>query len=203
MDRPSVLLSGYKGVEYTRQRAAYLRRRFAFLVDDFGCEEVPAQQDDEVRFRNATTLVILLAQWEGPYVGFDRAADSAGRRYGSIDLWGLMKVRKSPRLDEISREPLPAIDKFEFLARALPECAADVMRGDFSIAPQVEGWWRDERRETEEWRERVELQNVEARAAAAFRQGDFAAVVSILTPCEARLSDVQLRKLDIARRRSR
>src|SRR3954471_24832551 len=112
------------------------------------------------------------------------AAVPANWQRGAIPLLGLMKVRRSPRLDQRSREGGPMIDWFEVYADGLRECAADVLRGDFAVEPEVRRRVAEYHRQRAEWWDNLTMQGVEAKAADALRRKDYRAVVAALEPHE-------------------
>ena len=141
----------HAAVKEFRTRAAV---DFGFLVDELGFRKEPVPQGKNqfsVRYVNATTRIVV----EGINWGANArvAFGSAGplERFEDFDLLDLVAVRcpgQQPSEMEMARSQL---DQLELLAKILRTCGAEVLRGDLSVAPQiqeirrqrVEQWERD------------------------------------------------------------
>lgn len=199
MEPPSKALAHLTGDHHIAGLLDYLRRLFGFLVDVYGCVELPPSAESELRLANASTLVVVRSEWEGPWIAFDRAFQPVDPEDGALPLWVVMVIRNSKY--GIWQSSMPSIDRFVEFAHAIPECADDILRGDFTIEPEVERFCRERARQRRERERRLDLDSAISRADAAFRGKDFRGVVAHLSSHEAELSPAQKAKLAYACRR--
>lgn len=198
MQPPSQALAHLTGREYEEGLLNYLRELFRFLTDDYGFVETPPIASRELRLKNASTLIVIKNEWEGPWIAFDRASEPKNREYGSLPLFVIMTIRNS-EFAVSHREPM--IDKFVRYAKAIPECAEDVLRGDFSIEPEVLRQIDKRREEKIEWERMLHLRPLIAQADEAFRKKDYKTVVDCLAPVQSDLPAAQTAKLAYAQRK--
>lgn len=195
---PSKALSHLTGRDYEVGRLDYLRALFGFLTDVYGCHLLPSIQTDELRYTNATTLVVIKCEWEGPWVGFDHASEPRDVQYGALPLWVIMVIRESRY--RISQPNMPMIDKFLDYAHAIPECASDLLQGDFSVEPAVVEFCHERRKQRIQWELKLHMDSAIARAGDAFRNKQFEKVIEYLSPFQDKLPKAQAAKLAYARR---
>jgi hypothetical protein len=139
----------HPAVKEFRARAA---ADFRFLVTEFGFreEKVPRGKNAfSVRYVNATTRVIV----EGINWGANArvAFGSAGppEHFEDFDLLDFVSVRcpgQQPSEAEMARGQL---QQLELLAGILRRCGAEVLSGDFSVAPQIH---EIRRQRVEDWK---------------------------------------------------
>ena len=155
----------------------------------------------QVCYRNDTTLV----QVEGMNWGYGVAVSLGPRRPGifrrenTFPLWPIVKLRKPDLYETLSVGDQLA--QLAAHARALRECAEEVLRGDFGIRAEVNrliGEAAGQRSELKEWRYRTAVEE----ANKAFRAKDYPRVVDVLAQHENRLSPAQRGKLEHAKRQS-
>lgn len=197
MEPPSKALAHLTGDDYERGLLKYLRKLFHFLKADFDFKEVPPTQQSELRFTNGSTLVVIRSEWEGPLVALDRAQNPRDANYGALPLWAIMTVRDSPNLYS---ESMPMIDKFVKWAELMPKCASDILRGDFSIEPEVDRLLAERKAAGEEWERRLYLDSAIGRASEAFQRKDYESVVRHLIPFIDQLPRAQAAKFEYARK---
>lgn len=199
MKPPSEALANLQDEHFEQGLIRYLRTLFGFLVKDFGCVELPLRNRFEIRYANSTTLVIIQSEREGPWVGIDRSDKPRNEENGELPLWVIMAIRESSCRVSVANRPM--IDKFLDFARVIPECAADLMNGDFSIRPSVIEFCDRKRIASASWEKNMYLLSAISKADEAFRNKDFANVVNILKPYEADLTKAQAAKLAFAKSR--
>jgi hypothetical protein len=198
MKPPSVALANLTGRDYEEALLVYLRELFGFLSDTYGFVEVPSIAVEELRLENTSTLVIIRSEWEGPWVAFDHASKPKNPQDGSLPLWIIMAIRNSKYGVSL---PEPMIDKFLRYANAIPECAGDVLRGDFTIESDVIRYSAQLAEDRREWERKLHLESVLSRANEAFRNKNYKAVIECLTPLQSELSEAQAAKLAYAERK--
>jgi hypothetical protein len=198
LEPPSVALAHLSGDYYRMGLVDYLRRLFRFLDDEYGFTALRPIRENELRLTNATTLVIIRSEWEGPWVALDRAEQPRELESGALPLWVIMVIRNSPY--SISRPNVPMIDKFVDYAKAIQQCASDVLLGDFSIEPLVEQFLLEKREQSRAWERQLNVSSAVAQADQAFRSNDFARVIQLLMPHQADLSRAQAAKLAYSQR---
>jgi hypothetical protein len=119
---------------------AAVAREFAFLATDFGFAEERVRRpgnEFSVWFVNATTRVIVEGiHWGGSArVAFGSAG--ARERFENFDLLDLVSIRRPDRMPTADASLTGQLHQLEALAVLLRDCGAEVLRGDFSIAPQI------------------------------------------------------------------
>ena len=152
----------HPAVKEFRARAA---ADFRFLLTEFGFSEEPVPRGKNafsVRYVNATTRIIV----EGINWGANArvAFGSAGppERFEDFDLLDFVSIRcpgQQPSEAEMARGQL---DQLKVLAEVLRRCGAEVLRGDFSVAPQIH---EIRRQRVEDWK-RQEAERARARTRA-------------------------------------
>jgi hypothetical protein len=198
---PSKTLAHLTGRDYEVGLLEYLRTLFGFLTNAHGCHELPSKGTDELRFANVTTLIVIKSEWEGPWVGFDHVATPRNERYGALPLWVIMAIRGSKY--SISQPNMPMIDRFVNYAQAIPECALDLLQGDFSVEPAVVQFCDEREAQRKQWEQNLHLDSAVARASDAFRNKEFDKVIEYLLPYQDQLPEAQAAKLAYALRETR
>jgi len=199
MKPPSVALAHLTGRDYEEGLLDYLRQLFGFLAESYGFVEVPPMASRELRLENSCTLIIIKSEWEGPWIAFDRASEPKNREHGSLPLSIIMAIRNSEYAVSL-REPM--IDKFLRFAKAIPECAEDVLCGDFSIEPEVIHYIAKRNDKQREWEQQLHFRPLIARADEAFRKKEYKTVIDCLTPVQSQLSRAQVAKLAYAQQKA-
>jgi hypothetical protein len=125
------------------------RREFRFLEEDYGFAEREVEEEGtinwnpfELQYVSPKTSVLVLSQSYGHsfVVLFGPTEPTAGEIHPRYDLETLLQIRR-PDLSlekifgRLARPDLPA--QISHYSRALKESADDVLRGDFSILPQL------------------------------------------------------------------
>jgi hypothetical protein len=133
---------------------AAVAREFAFLATDFGFAEERVRRpgnEFSVWFVNATTRVIVEGiHWGGSArVAFGSAG--ARERFENFDLLDLVSIRRPDRMPTADASLTGQLHQLEALAVLLRDCGAEVLRGDFSIAPQI---LEIRKRRVDEWERR-------------------------------------------------
>lgn len=198
---PSKTLAHLTGRDYEVGLLEYLRTLFGFLTNAHGCQELPSNGTDELRFANNTTLIVIQSEWEGPWVGFDHVANPRNERYGALPLWVIMAIRDSKY--SISQPNMPMIDRFVNYAQAIPECALDLLQGDFSVEPAVVQFCDEREAQRKQWERNLHLDSAVARASDAFRNKEFDKAIEYLLPYQDQFSEAQAAKLAYALRETR
>jgi len=186
-----------------------VRDAFGYLGREFGFREVePPAKQLEVNpfilwFVNSTTLV----QVQGINWGFAAQvilgpADAGSDWHATVPLWPIIK-RRRPELYAKSLSSPGQLGDIGDYAYALRETASDVLRGDFaafsSARAVVEAEAiRQRSQEQSTMRDRDHRAAVTA-AGAAFRAGDFARTVQLLSPHIELLTPAERAKLEYAR----
>ena len=125
------------------------RREFRFLVEDYGFTERELGEEGtinrtpfEVQYVSPKTSVLVLSQSYGTsfVVLFGPTETDAREIYPRYDLESLLQIRRPDLSLEriVGRVNWPDLPgQVRHYSRALQESAADVLRGDFAILPQV------------------------------------------------------------------
>ena len=123
------------------------RQEFRFLEDEYGFAEPEPPQPPlinqfQVHYANATTLVIVAGiNWgEAVDVRIGRVKPEPWETYGNYSLEDLLAIR-CPDLSLIRPDGSVVRNgqafEIEHYARALKQCADDVLRGEFPILPKL------------------------------------------------------------------
>lgn len=134
-----------RGVEEFQEMC---RREFQFLEDygfveqERGTEKTKLKPLELYYVSPKTSILIIGRSYRSPfYVMFGPAERAAQVGYPAYDLGDLLQIRRPDLSLEDSAGKLPTLDEaaeVRHYALALKETADDVLRGDFSIAPQIE-----------------------------------------------------------------
>lgn len=124
------------------------RPEFRFLVDDYGFVERESVNEEpisgtpfELQYVSPKTSVLVLSQSYGTscVVLFGPTQPNMREVYRHYNLECLLEIRRPDlSLERIGERDRPDLTgQIRHYSRALKECADDVLRGDFSILPQV------------------------------------------------------------------
>jgi hypothetical protein len=198
-------------VPSAREFHAGATEHYSFLCQRYGFSLVSRLDDDQefiVRFRAGLLQVVV----EGMSYGFVLGTRIERHSPGSdspevIQLHSLMELRRPELLVSRYPERRGQLEDMKFDSIALREVASDFLSGDLSDWTRLHAVAHatEERRGVEAIEQmcRHDLDRASARAAEAFRNGEFQKAVEILAPFEAELSPSQVTKLKMARKRAR
>lgn len=129
---------------------AHVATEFAYLTHDFGFrrERVRLQNQFSASFVNDTTRVYVEGiNWGG---GARVAFGSAGplEAFENFDLLDFASIRCPDRTTSATATPQSQLSQLRALATLLRECGQEILRGDFSLAPQIREL---QRRRLDEW----------------------------------------------------
>ncbi|HTU68310.1 MAG TPA: hypothetical protein VMF52_20375 [Steroidobacteraceae bacterium] len=186
---------------------AAARKHFAFLVDRFGFVVDGAHGSANpfyVRFRGPSVCVVVEGVSYGVVCSTRLERKSVkGALDERLDLRKLAEFRR-PDLEEPKNPAVRGqLTQMAFDASVLPLVAADFLGGNF-------GEWQalhdravaDNKRAMEASAARDHKHDIDAvcaKAAEAFRSGQYDRVIELLAPIESELSSAQLLKLKMAR----
>jgi hypothetical protein len=115
-----------------------------------------------------------------------------------VSQWILMQLRTPEHLAPRFGGERGQIEQMRFMASVLPLCAADALRGDFSVLPSAKQLRQNLAQEAEDEHRRRELSRASAQASDAFHAGQYARTVALLQPFQSSLSRAQAAMLRLA-----
>lgn len=196
--------------QYPNQQelVAAIRTEFQFLVDDYGFAEVdkrlePYSNPYSVLY-SKDRLEILVeghSYGSGTAIEFRVKRGWLRRQQDSFDLGWLTEIRRPDLLAPEFPDKRGQLRQLPKLARELKEVASDMLRGDFSVVPQVLAAIAKARIEGDRYEASQNFLRAEARSQEAFRLHNYSAVVSLLGPHRHLLNASSLKRLEIAQHR--
>jgi hypothetical protein len=152
-------------------RAAVVEE-FAFLATEFGFVEERVRRpanEFSVWFVNASTRIIVEGiNWGG---NARVALGGAGprERFEDFDLLDLVSIRCPDRMPKEDASLPGQLDQLKALAVLLRHCGAEVLRGDFRIAPQIR---EIRKRRADEWKRKEAERRATLTVTATGRSGE-------------------------------
>lgn len=138
--------------ELCRQEFQFLEEDYGFAEGELGSEITSNRSPFEVQYVSPKTFVLVMGVSYGYSLDVLFGPAEREASFPAYILEDLLKIRRpdlslDKTIGKLSRPGQPA--QIRHYARALKECADDVLRGDFSILPQLDEIMERRRKELE------------------------------------------------------